>query len=111
MALNSLVSNITFHCFSFPANTYILQKTKKILNDFLDLALEYKFAKEKADFIRKVLSNKMKALFLPFPLLPSYLDMVALDMRCVCLMGLFLHTRLLVLECFQDQGRHQLARC
>lgn len=46
---------------------------------------------------------------LPFPLLLPYVDMVALGIYYMCLMGLFLNTKLLVLECLQDQGCHWLA--
>jgi len=42
--------------------------------------------------------------------MPAYVGVVALDTWHVCLMGLFLDIRSLVLECFQDEGYHQLVR-
>lgn len=93
------------HFTAFPLLIPIFyRKERKYWTIFWTFALEYKFAKEEADFTQKVVSNKMKALSLPFPLLPPYIGMVALDIWLVCLMGLFLNIRLLVLERLQDPG-------
>lgn len=89
---------------------HVLQKRKKILSGLLVFCGEYKYAKDKADFIQKALPNKMKTLSLPFLPPSAPMSRYSYSRNAACVMGLLLDIRLLVPECLQDRGCHQSVR-